>query len=149
MTEFPEVVAELVKRFGPLAESGAALTLVYDAGQDSTDNQELMETRPLHFVGSLPPSDHPDLLAVAKSRYRIVDAEAFPGLSAFEARTQVFGRDRRVVVTHSQCLHDAQVRGFEQTLSKARRQLTEITARLGRGKDERPRRRSPPRSLRC
>lgn len=37
------------------------------------------------------------------------------------------------MVTHSQCLHDAQVRGFEQTLSKARRQLTEITARLGRG----------------
>jgi transposase len=134
VTEFPEVVAELVKRFGPLAESGAALTLVYDAGQDSTDNQELMEDSPLHFVGSLPPSDHPDLLAVAKSRYRIVDAEAFPGLSAFEARTEVFGRDRRVVVTHSQCLHDAQVRGFEQTLSKARRQLTEITARLSRGK---------------
>jgi transposase len=134
VTEFPEVVAELVKRFGPLAESDAALTLVYDAGQDSTDNQELMEDSPLHFVGSLPPSDHPDLLAVAKSRYRIVDAEAFPGLSAFEARTEVFGRDRRVVVTHSQCLHDAQVRGFEQTLSKARRQLTEITARLGRGK---------------
>ncbi len=134
VTQFPEVVAELVERFGPLAESGAELTLVYDAGQDSTDNQELMEDSPLHFVGSLPPSDHPDLLAVAKSRYRIVDAEAFPGLSAFEARTEVFGRDRRVVITHSQCLHDAQVRGFEQTLSKARRQLTEITARLGRGK---------------
>src|SRR5271170_1437251 len=39
VTQFPEVVAELVERFGPLAESGAELTLVYDAGQDSSDNQ--------------------------------------------------------------------------------------------------------------
>jgi transposase len=134
VTQFPAVVAELVARFGPLAEAGAELTLVYDAGQDSTDNQELMEDSPLHFVGSLPPSDHPDLLAVPKGRYRVVDKAAFPGLSAFEDRIEVFGRERRVVVTHSQCLHDAQLRGFHQTLAKARRQLAEITARLGRGK---------------
>jgi len=103
--------------------------LVYDAGQDSEANQELIETSPLHFVGSLPPSDHPALLTVSRRRYRSVDAERFPGLSAFEARAVVFGRDRRVVITHSQNLHDKQRRGFEQTLTKARRQLGELTAR--------------------
>jgi transposase len=44
------------------------------------------------------------------------------------------GHDRRVVVTHSQTLHDRQVQGFEQTMAKARRQLAETTARLKRGK---------------
>jgi transposase len=134
VTQFPEVVAELVERFGPLAESGAELTLVYDAGQDSADNQELMEESPLHFIGSLPPSDHPDLLAVPLRRYRKVDEERFFGLRAFESRAEVFGVDRRVVVTHSQNLHDKQVRGFEQTMGKARRQLAEVSARLKRGK---------------
>jgi phosphoenolpyruvate-protein kinase (PTS system EI component) len=37
------------------------------------------------------------------------------------------------VVTHSQSFHDEQARGFEQTLAKARRQLSELTARLARG----------------
>src|SRR5664279_3206971 len=51
VTQFADVVSELVSRFGPLAETGGELTLVYDAGQNSADNQELMEDNPLHFVG--------------------------------------------------------------------------------------------------
>jgi transposase len=139
VTQFPEVVAELVERFGEMAKAGAELTLVYDAGQDSSANQELMEESPLHFIGSLPPSDHPDLLAVEMRLYRIVDEEQFPGLSAFESRSVVFGVDRRVVVTHSQNLHDKQVRGFEQTMGKARRQLADTAVRLKRGRGRKSR----------
>jgi transposase len=139
VTQFPEIVAELVARFGPLAQSGEELTLVYDAGQDSTTNQELIQDSPLHFVGSLPPSQHPDLLAVPMRRYRTVDASRFPGLRAFETRVVVFGTDRRVVVTHSQRLHDKQRQGFAQTMGTARRQLAEIAARLKRGKGRKSR----------
>ena len=139
VTQFGDVVAELVERFGPLADAGGELTLVYDAGQDSAANQELIQNSPLHFVGSLPPSDHPDLLAVARRRYRTVDAERFPGLCAFETRKVVLGADRRLVVTHSQNLHDKQATGFAQTLAKARRQLGELAARLARGNTRRPR----------
>jgi transposase len=113
--------------------------LVFDAGQNSHDNFALFEASPLHFVGSLPPSEHPDLLAVAKSRYRPVDKGRFPGLSAFETTKVVFGTERRIVVTHSDGLHDKQSAGFDQTLAKAGRQLSELQARLERGKGRRPR----------
>lgn len=139
VTQFPEMVNELVTRFGALAEDAGELTLVYDAGQDSESNQQLIEDSPLHFVGSLPPSDHPDLLAVPKRRYKMVDKGRFPGLRAFEATKVVFGHQRRLVVTHSQNLHDKQARGFDQTLAKARRQLGELAARLARGKTRKPR----------
>jgi transposase len=100
-----------------------------------------MTDSPLHFVGSLPPSDHPELLAVRKSAYKIVDAEVFPGLSAFETRKVVLGKEHRLVLTHSQNLHDKQRRGFAQTMGKARRELAELAARLSRGKTRRPRER--------
>ena len=132
-TQFTDVVAELVARFGALATSSGQLTLVYDAGQGTMANHEFMDESPLHFVGSLRPFDHPDLLAVAKRRYRSVDEKRFVGLRAFESRVTVFGHERRVVVTHSQRLHNKQVAGFAQTLTKARRQLAAITARLARG----------------
>jgi transposase len=144
VTQFPAMVEEVAARFRTLlgdepGDQADRLTLVFDAGQNSEDNFELFEDSPFHFVGSLPPSDHPDLLAVGKDRYRPVDKERFLGLTAFEARKVVFGVERRIVVTHSQNLHDKQSRGFDQTLAKARRQLSELAARLARGKTRKPR----------
>ena len=139
VTQFPSLVEEFVARFAMGVGDAGGLTLVYDAGQNSKDNQTLIEGSPLHFVGSLPPSDHPDLLAVPKRRYRVVDKARFPGLSAFETTKAVFGKQRRIVVTHSQNLHDKQSTGFDQTLAKAHRQLSELASRLARGKTRKSR----------
>jgi transposase len=145
VTQFPAMVKELAARFKTLVSDQAGkgaerLTLVFDAGQNSEENVLLFEDddSPFHFVGSLPPSDHPDLLALPKSRYRAVDKARFPGLTAFETTKVVFGIERRIVVTHSENLHDKQSRGFDQTLGKARRQLSELAARLARGKTRKP-----------
>jgi transposase len=139
VTQFADVVTEVKHRFGALAEQGGELTVVFDAGQDSKDNLELVASGPLRFIGSIPPSDQPDLLAVPRSDYQVVDHKRFPGLSAFETRKVVFGADYRIVVTHSENFHQKQARGFEQTLAKARRQLSELAARLARGKGRKSR----------
>ena len=144
VTQFGAMVTELVARFEALIpeETGLGierLTLVYDAGQNSDANYQLLDGAPLSFVGSLPPSDHPDLLAVGKDRYAVVDAERFAGLVAFETTKVVFGKERRLVVCHSEGLHAKQSRGFDQTLAKAHRQLAELQARLARGKTRKAR----------
>jgi len=139
VTQFSAVIDELVVRFGALARASDTLTVVYDAGCDSAEGQADIQASPLHFVGSLRPSDHPDLLAVARRRFQIVDAERFEGLTALETRTMALGADRRVILTHSQGFHLRQARGFEQTLAKARRRLATLQARLARGRTRRPR----------
>jgi transposase len=144
VTQFGSMVRELVARFGALGvagadREGARLTLVYDAGQNSDDNYELLDGAPLCFVGSLPPSDHPELLAIGAGRYRVVDEEAFPGLRAFETTKAVFGKERRLVACHSDGLHEKQSRGFDQTLAKVHRQLGEVQARLARGRTRKAR----------
>jgi transposase len=144
VTQFPLMVNELVTRFDALragrqAGGGNRLTLVFDAGQNSDDNAALLARSSLHFVGSLPPSEHPDLLAVKTDRYVVVDEEAFPGLTAFETRKVVFGVERRLVACHSPDLHAKQSRGFDQTLAKAYRQLGEVAERLARGKTRKQR----------
>jgi transposase len=139
VTQFSAVIDELVARFGMLARASDTLTVVYDAGCDSADGQADVQASPLHFVGSLRPSDHPELLAIPARRLRVVDAERFPGLTAVETRTMALGADRRVILTHSETFHLRQARGFEQTLAKARRRLAELQARLARGRTRRPR----------
>jgi len=139
VTQFQDVVAELVTRWGHLAKETDELTLVYDAGQDSTSNQLVIADSPLHFVGSLPPAQHRALLGVPRRRYRVVDEQRFPGVRAFETRAVALGAEYRVIVTHSDSFHQKQSRGFDQTLAKARRQLTELAGRLSRGKTRKDR----------
>jgi transposase len=139
VTQFADVLSELVTRWGVLANDSDQLTLVYDAGQDSEANQSGVAASPLHFVGSLPPSQHLDLLAIPRRRYQVVDAERFGGLTATETKTTALGAEHRVIVTHSETFHTKQSRGFDQTLAKARRALAALSARLERGKTKKGR----------
>src|SRR5271166_6668167 len=139
VTQFPTVIEELVTRYRALSTSVESLTVVYDAGQNSADNHAVIEESGLGFVGSLPPSDHPGLLALPASAYRPVDAERYPGLTCVDTEVTALGVTRRAVLTHSATLHAAQSRGFDQTLAKARKRLTELQSRLARGKTRRPR----------
>jgi transposase len=133
VTQFSGVLDELVGRWSAVGGEPGELTVVYDAGQNSHDNQTHLETLAVGFITSLPPSNHPALLAVPHSNFSIVDDDRFGGLTAYETTTAAYGFTHRTIVTHSPSLHTAQARGFEQTLGKARRQLAELQARLARG----------------
>jgi len=134
VTQFTGVIDELVTRYRELAGVTDELTVVFDAGNNSAANQDHLAAIPgLHFAGSLVVSQHPDLLAIPASRYQIVDQARFGGLTAVEAAAGAPGAARRVIVTHSPTFHARQARSFDQTLDKARRQLTELQARLARG----------------
>ncbi len=132
VTQFSDVVDELVARWSGLGGDPDTLTVTYDAGQNSTVNHTHVEASGIGFVTSLPPSQHRDLCAIAHSDYTVVDAQRFKGLTAYDTTTNALGVTRRAVITHSPTFHDAQRRGFEQTLTKARRQLNELQARLAR-----------------
>jgi len=138
VTQFSAVIDELVTRYQQLAGGAEELTVVFDAGNDSAANQDHLAGLGLHFVGSLVVSQHPDLLAIPASRYRLVDQARFGGLTAVEATAEALGASRRVIITHSPTFHARQARSFEQTLAKAQRQLSALAARLARGHTRRP-----------
>lgn len=133
VTQFGRAIAALRTQLGDAEDED--LTVVFDAGMDSADNLNALDD--LHFVGSVPPHQHPHLLGVAGGEYRVV--EGFSGVSAFERQQHVLGRDLRVVVTHSEEFHRKQSRGFDQTLAKATARLADLARRLSGGKSRRGR----------
>jgi transposase len=139
VTQFPTVVADLMDRYRQMVDHVESLTLVYDAGQNCADNHTVVEDSQVGFIGSLPPSDHPHLLALPKTRYRHVDPDRFPGLTYVDTIVTALGVTRRAVLTHSQTLHDKQSRGFTQTMGKAINRLIDLQARLARGATRRNR----------
>jgi transposase len=139
VTQFSAIVEELPARYREVTTQVESLTVVYDAGQNSCDNRTLIEDTGIGFVGSLPPSDHPGLLAIPKTRYRPVDDDRYPGVRCVDTEVTALGVTRRAVLTHSPTRRDTQPRGFDQTLAKARRGLAELQAKPARGKTRRDR----------
>jgi transposase len=139
VTQFSTVIDAPVSRYRDLTASVESLTVIYDAGQNSASNHALIEDSGIGFVGSLPPSDHAALLAIPTTDYQPVDDARHPGLSCVDAQVHALGVTRRAVLTHSPTLHAAQSLGFDQTLAKARRRLTDLQATLARGKTRRGR----------
>jgi transposase len=142
VTQFPTMLAELGARhrtIAGMAHGGTDMTVVFDAGQNSNANFALLDASGLHFVGSIPPTDCPDLLALPAKDRKPVDNKRYPGLTAIDSRRRVFGKDRRVVLTHSPTLHQGQSRGLDQTLAKVEAQLAELADTLARGKTRRDR----------
>jgi transposase len=139
VTQFTAVIDELVARYQGLGGGAGDLTVTFDAGNDSAANQDHLAGLGLHYVASLPPSQHPHLLAIPTARYRLVDQDRFGGLTAAEATAEALGATRRVIITHSPTFHARQARGFDQTLAKAEWQLSALAARLARGHTRRAR----------
>jgi transposase len=141
VTQFTTLIDELVRRHAALAAARGApageITVVFDAGQNSAANFDHLAASKLRFVGSIPPSDCPDLLVLPADDRGAVDG--FDKLTALEARRTVYGTERRVILTHSPTLHAGQARGLTQTISKAGARLDELAATLARGRTRRGR----------
>jgi transposase len=144
VTQFPAMIKALRGQYEAITaacgQQPAGMTVVFDAGQNSEANFEFLAGTGLHYIGSVPASDCPDLTALPASVRSIVDRERFGGLTACDTRREVYGAERRAILTHSPELHQSQARGFDgTTLAKAGKSLDELAATLARGKTRRPR----------
>jgi len=146
VTQFTGMIDQLKARYeavcaaAGLPSRAADMTVVFDAGQNSADNFAHLAGTGLHYIGSVPASDCPDLTALPAGKRTVVDKDRFGGLTACDTRRETYGAQRRTILTHSPELHESQARGFDgTTLAKAGKKLGELAATLGRGKTRRPR----------
>ena len=144
VTQFTAMIDQLRRQYEAVAAAAGAgagdMTVVFDAGQNSEDNFAHLAGTGLHYIGSVPASDCPDLTALPASVRSAADKDRFGGLTAYDTRRQVYGAERRAILTHSPELHESQAAGFDgTTLAKAGRKLDELAATLARGKTRRAR----------
>jgi transposase len=144
ITQFPDMIDQLRGRYEAVCTAAGVpaaardMTVVFDAGQNSEANFAHLAGSGLHYIGSVPASDCPDLTALPARKRSVVDEDRFGGLTAYDTGREVYGAQRRAILTHSPQLRDSQARGFDgTTLAKAGRKLDELAATLARGKTRR------------
>jgi len=93
-TEFCSITEELSTHYRQLAESCDHITLVFDKGNNSAQAFETVDASAFHFVGSLVPAQHADLLEVPLEKYEPLPGERLRDCRACRTRKTIFGQQR-------------------------------------------------------
>src|SRR5205814_4481729 len=75
-----------------------SITLVYNKENKSADNFEKLHRSPYHFIGSLVPTQHQDLLNIPLEQFRSLEDSRFSGVRVYRTEKEVFGRKRTIVI---------------------------------------------------
>jgi transposase len=122
-TTFGHVVDDIVRRCHAMSDRVGDITLVFDKGNNSEDNLQSVADAKIHFVGSLVPTQHRELLAIGRDRMHRLDKTQLPAVWAFRTTKTVFGIKRTVLVTFNRPLFQAQIKTLRREINKRRRKL--------------------------
>ncbi|MFN0103333.1 MAG: IS1634 family transposase [Bryobacteraceae bacterium] len=129
-TEFRSITEELSTHYRQLAESCDHITLVFDKGNNSEQASASLLNTPFHFVGSLVPSYHAELLTISRHQFRTLTHPGLDGVEVYRTQKIVFGQPRTIVMTFNQSLYDGQLQGLTAHLGKAEQKLRDLQTLL-------------------
>jgi transposase len=115
---FSSLTEQLVSRYREITDGTEHITIIFDKGNNSQDNLQAIEESPYHFIGSLVPTQHPDLLAIPAKDFQPLDEQGLPGVRAYRCRREVYKAQRTVLVTYNENLFVAQSRTLLREIAK-------------------------------
>ena len=113
---FPTAIHKLVERYHEVAGKTESLVMIFDKGNNSKDNFDILKGQdvPIDFVGTLTPSQHPDLLSISVDRY----AQSFGQFQIHRTSKKVFGEERTIVLTYNPATAKRKDRIFEFQMAR-------------------------------
>jgi transposase len=130
--EFRSALTKLRQRQEQFTKQCEQITIVFDKGNNSEEGFEMFEDTDFHFIGSLSPTQHPDLLEICLDKFHQLKHPRLEKVSAYRTSKKVFGAERTVVVTFNDNLYTAQLTTLTEQITKCRRKLDELQRRLAR-----------------
>ena len=133
---FHSVAEELFERCRSLTHGAYDITLVLNKGNNSKENLEQVGDSPFHFVGSLVPTEHKDLLSISRKVMHRLDPTQLPAVCSYRTRKVVFGIERTILCTFNQELFDSQTQTLAREIAKRKRKLQKLRIRLANRRND-------------
>jgi transposase len=122
--QFPDSLTAIRHRVEQLLGQIEEITLVYDKGNNSKANQALVDALPVHYVASLVPTHHADLMDIPTHAYTPLGPGPLVGRRVFRCRRTLWGAERTLVLYISERLRRGQRRGLHNNSPNASTHLT-------------------------
>ena len=138
-TCFADVLPTIRQRLVDLERDVETMTLVYDKGNVSRDNQKRVDRAHLHYVTSLTAASQHRFVEKANAQLAPLDLGHGEPVLAYREQRKIWGAERTTVLLVSDRLREGQMRGILQHVESALRWLSDLADTLGRGKQRRDR----------
>ena len=126
---FNRVIKSIKNRLIALALDSEKHTVVFDRGNNSKKNLEIVEELKLHYVGALTPYHHKKLINDAVVNFQELDPDN-TSMMVYRDKRVIWKVERTVIVFVSGQLKAGQIRGVYQALNKKEKQLKQLQAQL-------------------
>jgi transposase len=119
-----KLIDEIFEQINGSMSDKKGITLVFDKGNNSEELIVKLDESRHHFVGSRSPYHHKDLCHISLEQYREVSIKENETIPVYEAREEIYGVQRRVIVSFNEFTFQRQLRRMEQNLEKAKEELS-------------------------
>jgi transposase len=132
--EFTIMMEKLKARYETLTNRAADVTVVFDRGNNSESNIDLLESGEfkLHYVGGLKKNQAQELYRIDSSEYVPLGSPALEGQSACRREMEVYGRKVAVVIIYNPELERGQMQGILINRENANSKMSELQQKLAR-----------------
>jgi transposase len=133
--EFPQVLEKFqlwLKERAGSTWAATKPTLIFDKGNNSTDNFALIDALELPYVGSVKLDEHRDLATVSNqdARWQPATEPGWEGTKSWRTQQVVYGKERTLVLTYNQNLYDRQWATVQNDLAQALSRLASVQQNL-------------------
>ncbi len=119
-----KLIDEIFEQINQSLSDKKGITLVFDKGNNSEELILKLDESRHHFVGSRSPYHHKDLCHVSLEQYRDVNIKNGETIPVYETREEIYGVQRRVIVSFNASTYQRQLYRMEKNLEKAKEELS-------------------------
>jgi len=132
---FSSVIQKLKERMIFLNMDIKNHTVVFDRGNNSRKNLDLIKTNGLHYVGALVPYQHKELVGEALDNFEKIE---FAGkeLQAYRSKKNIWGEERTIVIHISDGLKAGQIGWIHDLIDRAKKKLANLQDEINKKSDK-------------
>lgn len=130
--QFKNIISKLKKRYHAITGEVADITLVFDRGNNSEKNIELLSDDEISFsyVGGLRLNQCKALLEIPKKYFEQLEEVEFKKATAFRTKTIVYNKEMTVLLVHNPELMEGQMQGIMLNIEKCSQKLEALKEQL-------------------
>lgn len=100
------------------------VTFVFDKGNNSEELIQKLDESRHHFIGTRSPYHHKDLCRTSLEKFADIALGETESVAAFETRLDLYGKPRRIIVTHNEPTYLRQLHRMERHVELAKTELS-------------------------